>query len=178
MTGAYTEDWPAVDGSREDVNDVDAPAADLPTLVRQLAEARRWKATATAELQHLRDAWTDRFDGENVDAIQEAYAAELSVSELDSYVREATLAAYRADPSNKQPAPGVGIRVTTRLTYDEAKAMMWALDHQMPQLLKLNVKAFEKAAPALGLPFVETVSTPSATIASDLGAVLGTEADG
>lgn len=70
--------------------------------------------------------------------------AKVAVDEQDAKVRELAIGAWRADPSNKKPAPGVAIRVQTKisLVYDATKAFLWA--KRMKRALQLNVREFEE----------------------------------
>jgi len=88
-----------------------------------------------------------------------------SLGFADDIVRQLAVDAYGVD-GNKKPAEGVGIRVMTKLVYDEAVALGWAMDKRMA--LKLDAKAFEKIAKASQLEFVTEEEAPIATIAKEL----------
>jgi hypothetical protein len=60
--------------------------------------------------------------------------------------REAVEAFYASGGTDKHPAPGVGIRVSSRLVYSPAAALDWAVNHRMA--LILDVKTFEAVADA------------------------------
>lgn len=85
--------------------------------------------------------------------------------EAEASLREAALLVY-AEVGEKTVAPGIGIRVMTRLNYDSQEAMTWAMEHKLA--LKLDTSAFEKIAKTSSLPFVNTTEEPQATIATDL----------
>lgn len=88
-------------------------------------------------------------------------------TESEAKLRELTLEVYNADPEkNKAPAPGVGIRERTVLTYDNKVAFDWAKAHKMA--LKLDTSAFEKIAKVDPPDFVKITTEPQATIASVL----------
>ena len=93
-------------------------------------------------------------------------SSEVAVQE--ETLRTLTLKAYEADPNNKAPAPGVGIKEVTTYTYDPAIALKWAVEHDMA--LKLDDTAFKKIVKALTvpLPFVTSITAPIATIATVL----------
>jgi hypothetical protein len=56
----------------------------------------------------------------------------------------------------------------TGLEYDPTVALGYSIEHGLRGCLALNAKAFEKAAPALGLEFVTEVTTPKAYIDKEL----------
>ena len=87
------------------------------------------------------------------------------VSAEETTLRELTLQAY-SETGDKAPAPGVGIRERTVLTYDGKVAFDWAKAHKMA--LKLDTSAFEKIAKADPPDFVKITTEPQATIATEL----------
>ena len=99
-------------------------------------------------------------------AVSGLRAQKIYVAELENNVRYSALEIYAADPTNKKPAPGIGIRVGSRLMYDSGQALEWAKGSGLA--LKLDVPAFEKIAKATPLPFVSTEDVPTATIAKEL----------
>ena len=142
-------------------------------------------ATATIEEQarrvlELRDE--ERKEGEVIRALQAAFEQSIRPKmdglaqvrglreEAETQLRTLALAEY-ARTGNKQPGPGVAIRITTRLEYEQAAALAWANEHSLA--LQLDRRAFEAIAKTAPPPFVTTISEPQATIATDLAAVLG-----
>ena len=93
--------------------------------------------------------------------------AQLAMAE--TVLRDAALQEF-ARTGNKAPAPGVGIRVLTKLVYDLRTAYDWALEHKVA--LELDVPIFEKLAKAAPPEFVQVKEEPQATIATDLDKVL------
>lgn len=91
--------------------------------------------------------------------------AEMFCAESEAILRGLILAEYAAT-GDKAPAPGVGIRLITKLTYVEEDAFAWAVEHKVA--LKLNTGVFEKMAKVSFLPFVLISQEPQATIASEL----------
>ncbi len=89
--------------------------------------------------------------------------------EAEARLRELTLEAY-AETGDKAPAPGVGIREVTKLSYEAGVALAWAKEHGLA--LKLDVPAFEKIMKAdktSADSFSITITTePQATIATNL----------
>ena len=66
----------------------------------------------------------------------------------------------------KVPAPGVGIREVTVLSYDEGIALQWAKAHKLA--LKLDTEAFKKIAKVDTPDFVKITTEPKATISHNL----------
>jgi hypothetical protein len=90
-------------------------------------------------------------------------------------LRELTLAAYALDPTCKKPAPGVGVRLVSKLEYDCEKALDWAVE-EAPAMLDLDVKSFEayalqrlKKEKTVGNLQITLIETPQATISKELG---------
>lgn len=88
--------------------------------------------------------------------------------EAEAHLRTMTLMSY-AETGNKTPAPGVGIRIISKLDYKPETAFEWAVNHKMA--LKLDVTAFEKIAKASPLEFVTTREEAQATISQNLEVV-------
>ena len=97
--------------------------------------------------------------------------------QLRSDVVGVALFAYLADKSNKNPLPGVNIKVGRAVTYDRAVARTWCL-HNLTTALTLDERSFESSmrliakdnAPVSPLPdFVKVEDEASVMIASDLG---------
>lgn len=90
------------------------------------------------------------------------------VEEAETKLRELTIKAYN-ETGNKQPADGVGIRVTTDLEYEEDKALQWGIEHH-GMGLKLDKTLFEKiykATPAI-IDFVTPHEKITATISKEI----------
>jgi len=87
------------------------------------------------------------------------------LTQAEATLRAMTLAAF-CETGNKNPAPGLAIRILTKLDYDQAKAFDWAQDHHMA--LKLDVSTFEKIAKASPLDFVTSREETQAIIATNL----------
>ncbi len=138
----------------------------LGEMVGQVADIRAIVARQTAALNESRQAW-EAAHYQEIDGLK---AMTQALSEAEAAVRAAALAAYQ-ETGNKKPAPGVGIRVQTKLRYDETNALRWAREHDL--CLMLDKAAFERQARVTPLSFVEAVETPAATIATDLSAVVG-----
>ena len=112
-----------------------------------------------------KDSALKMWEEQNEDIISSASIASENMTEAEAKLRELTLQAY-AETGNKAPAPGVGIRERTVLTYDGKVAFDWAKSHKMA--LQLDKKAFEKIAKVSDLDFVDVTTEPIATIATTL----------
>ncbi len=142
-------------------------------LVRAVVEARE----KARHLKALKDDSYTEWENTNtflIVGLREAMEAQTRAEEA---LREAGLKEYEASKDsegngNKQPFPGVGIRVRERVVYDKGEALLWAIDHKIALLLDSRVfEHLMKASP--GLPdFVDIQEEVTATIATDLGKVL------
>jgi len=112
-----------------------------------------------------KDSALKMWEEQNEDIISSASIASENMTEAEAKLRELTLQAY-AETGDKAPAPGVGIRERTVLTYDGKVAFDWAKSHKMA--LQLDKKAFEKIAKVSDLDFVDVTTEPIATIATTL----------
>ncbi len=137
-------------------------------MIEQLKE--QIKVVAIAR-EHARKAVVDRnssyaeWEVENTPILDRVRSTGEAVFESEATLRELTLQAY-AETGNKAPAPGVGIREMTILTYDNKVAFDWAKAHKMA--LKLDTEAFKKIAKADPPDFVKITTEPQATIATHL----------
>ena len=129
--------------------------------IAEVAKLRRLTAEQYERKKDSQEKW--RLDNQGLLADLDIKEEALSIAE--GALRKMTIEAYR-QTGEKQPAPGVGVRVTTRLRYELNKAFEWAQDHHIA--LKLDVGTFEKLAKAQPLPFVEMIEDAQATIAADL----------
>ena len=79
------------------------------------------------------------------------------------------------DIGEKKPAPGVEVRIYTRLNYDEETAFSFCEQH-LPAALKLDKKKFEKYVKAMEevdpVDFVEIVEDPRVFISGDFSEYL------
>lgn len=93
-------------------------------------------------------------------------ASQQDVDELTDQVRAEALAAFQ-ETGNKQPWPGVQIKMYSKIEFSEEEARAWCFDYA-GSLLKLDTRAFQRAAPALPDAPITITKEPRATIASDL----------
>ena len=136
--------------------------SELEDQIKVVAAVRQKAQSLIDEKKRL----SDEFEAQHSEFFGEVSTAIAVVSGQEDKLRELTLQAYEADPSNKNPAPGVGIRVSEKLLYDGQVAFGWAKEHNL--MLQLNVKAFETFAKEGNLDFVTVSQEASATIAQNL----------
>jgi len=162
---AYPEDnEPCIcDGCGKDTADCDGCVESLEAQIWKVRVLRAIQEARTQEL-HLLQV---EFNRQHEDLIETLCKARNDCAQEEARLREMTLEAYEAT-GNKKPAPGVGIRITKRLIYDEQKAVWWAFDMRYHNLVDINKRNFENVAAGLGLDFVEIKEEPQATIARDL----------
>lgn len=137
-------------------------------LIEAVLTAREEAEAASVKVRTAREV----FSVENASLLQDETDAKEQMLRVEETLREAALVEY-ALTKNKQPGPGLGIRVISTPIYDPEKALAWAKERHMA--LALDVKAFKKLveAEAEGInEFVTIAEEPQATIASDLAAAL------
>ncbi len=143
------------------------PVVEMPlTLEQQIAvvsQARQKAAESREKLSEARSEWESKYAVE----IGRASAFDESVKVSEALLRELALMVYAADPTNKKPAPGVGIQEVTKLAYDSDLALKWGIEHNMA--LQLNKGAFETIAKNTPIDFVTIITEPRATISPKLG---------
>ena len=137
-------------------------------LVRRVAEARREAATTNEAVKAARAAWEETY----ADLLALQRDEKQAVERAEAELRALAVATYETT-RNKAPAPGVAIRVSTQLVYDEAHALTWARETGLALIPEsVDRRALEKIAKATPLPFVSYEEEASATLAKDLDAVL------
>lgn len=134
---------------------------ELIAQVRIVAGARE-KVT---KLKQQRDVLLEAWAKNNQGLLDDLTQAGANVAVLEQVLRNMTLRVF-LETGNKSPVKGVGIREMTRIEYDTAVALSWALEHKMA--VKLDVSAFEKIAKTSPMGFVNIWQEPQATIATDL----------
>ncbi len=137
-------------------------------MVEQLEEQIRVVAVArqkAQEAKNIKELALSKWEDENQLILAASTLSHQKVIESEDVLRALTLKAY-AETGDKAPAPGVGIRERTVLTYDNKVAFDWAKAHKMA--LKLDTSAFEKIAKADPPDFVKITTEPQATIATNL----------
>lgn len=101
---------------------------------------------------------------ENAPLIESALNATEEFERVDKQLRAAIVAAWPGGTAPKTVADGLSVKVLTKPVYDDAKAIEWAIEKNLPNLLKLNATEFKKAAEALKPAFVTVESTITAVI--------------
>ncbi len=136
--------------------------------IEQLKEQIKAVARARAVAKLAADAKTAArllWESEHKDLIINAEETDRFRQLAEDNLRLMTLQAY-AETGNKTPAPGVGVRETTKLEYDPKDALEWAMSHQIA--LSLDKKSFEGFAKATPLDFVTVTQEAHAIIATKL----------
>lgn len=135
---------------------------------REVAEARAKAKRLNGDLAARLSAFRD----EHAELIAAADKAKGDVAAQEQALRTLIKAAYDAT-GNKQPGRGLGIRVESKVAFDEAKALKWAVEHRL--CLSLDSGAFKKlmlATPSERPDFVTVKDMATTTIATDLDAAL------
>ncbi len=130
--------------------------------VASLHQARLNVTNAKAVIDNARAEWAEQWAPE----LANLEAATTNVATLEVLIRGEAVTTYK-ETGETHPAPGIGIRVTHRLSYDPTVALSWAKEHGLA--LKLDSGAFDAIAKAQTLDCVTYVDEPTATIAKDLG---------
>lgn len=138
-------------------------------LVSELARAREVEeqledevAAIEAEVAEMVAARYGQILDQKHEALETAKSDRL---QAEVHLRHAALEAYEFD-GTKKPHPSVEIRVYTNLVYDKGAALKFCTT--LGKFLKLDAKAFEKAAPHLDLDFVEQRDDPRTFISKEL----------
>lgn len=134
-------------------------------LAKVVAERRREQAALAAKVAQLREEFTAL----NALLFDQYADAKARTEEAEQYCKEQASAVWAAT-GDKEPAPGVKVKMKTTLVYDPADALQWAKVAGLA--LQLDTKAFEKIAKATPVACVATVEEPQVTLATDLDATL------
>jgi len=143
--------------------------------LKELAQANERSSGLSADIKAAKEILEATSEYKTLEAfLVEASAVGQTITTLRDEINQLTLLAY-AHTGNKKPAPGVGVRVSRSLVYDELQARDYCIAN-LAEALKLDKRAFEKYANGVSevkpLEFVTITETPSATIASDLSEYL------
>lgn len=143
---------------------------ELQEQIRAVAQAREH----TAFLISLKRLRLDEWEQEHAGLLKDLADNVLTLAEAEAKLRESTLTAYQ-ETGEKQPAPGVSVKMFQTLDYDPQRAYRWACEHKIA--LSLDKKAFESFAKTSFTPldFVAINEEARAQIASDLSEYLVTE---
>ena len=105
------------------------------------------------------------FEEENKTLIEQKQTLNNAMAVVENDLRTMALEKFK-ETGEKKLAFGVGIRVMTKLEYDNKVAFNWAEEHKMA--LTLDKKVFEKIAKAQDIDFVKKLEVPSATLPSKI----------
>lgn len=145
----------------------ETPPDPLVTQVRRTYEARAGHEQLKQALADARAAFEQQYDALITRTIQ----AGSVVAAEEAALRELTLQRYEAT-GEKQPAPGVGIRLETVVDIPSpAAALEWAKTSGLA--LMVDLKALKRIAAATPIPCATVRQEAKATIATDLGEALG-----
>lgn len=137
--------------------------------VENLAEARANVATLKAEFEVIEQV----FLKENEARLQAIKLGALAVEVAESAVRALADLSYKADPTNRKPAPGVEIKIVKTYEVDSAAGLAWAKEKQLCLIPEaLDLAAVKKLATVQALPFVTVTETGKAFVAADLAKAL------
>lgn len=123
---------------------------------------------ARMELEYQKNALAEKHEAylESTADIREIIrATEEQIEKLQISLKAQGLDEY-SETGSKQLTGGLGIRCGKTLEYDESKAFEFAKEKDM--FLQLDKKAFEKAAPSLGLDFVTQSEKISVTFPKEI----------
>lgn len=140
----------------------------MPISTDLIAKVRDYRQDVERFKEHWQ-ALCRLLEEEHKGLLGDLQAATNTLREAEESLRQAILAEYQ-ETGNKQPAPGCGVRILTKLDYDEDEATGWALEHRI--CLNLDKKTFERVAKAQALPFVTVTEEPQPTISTDLAKAL------
>lgn len=105
------------------------------------------------------------WEAENAEEIQIVNDTVAEAERKEKELRAAVVAAWPGGKAPKVIAEGLSVRVTPKPVYDEARAIEWAIEKNLPDLLKLDATKFKKAAGVLKPDFVTYEETVTAVIA-------------
>lgn len=148
-------------------------------LTEQVAELARLRQERETLLAELETAEAKLNTAPEMAAVREAQAKlnekNAEVTGAENTVRLFALGAWE-ESGYKKPAPGVSVRVFTKIKYDAGQAMQWCRANA-PIMIKetLDKANFEKVAPSLSGAPVTIEQEPRIYIDSDLSGYLAPE---
>ncbi len=120
------------------------------------------------EFLQKKQSWKEKhncFLEENKTITEEIAQLEIEIETTKNKIIEEEKQEYLID-LKKQRSFGIGIRVTSKLNYDDEEALVWAKEHQL--CLTLDTKLFEQVAKTQKLPFVTMNEKIVVTFPKDL----------
>lgn len=153
------------------------PLSSMQELIQALARDRHKEAEYKQEAKRLQAVFMATPDGQKLAEIRSKLpAAREDINRAVKAVQKAALEAYKSN-GKKRVHKAVIVKLYTTLEYDLVKARHWARK-SLPSALKLDVRAFEKAAKAIDFDFVEKLTEPRVKIARDLSEFLLEDSNG
>lgn len=137
---------------------------DLFTLKSESELLSQEVATRRESLTEMIANLTEGWRLENAELLAEAAIAQEEFERKDKELRAAIVAAWPGGDASKTLADGLSVKVMTKLVYDDKAAIEWAIEKNLPDLLKLDATKFKKAAEALRPSFVVMESSITAVI--------------
>lgn len=117
-----------------------------------------------AEVQKAVDELWASYKQSNAELIELSATVASNFDAKDAELRAAVVAAWPGGDAPKTVGDGLSVKVMSKPVYDEAVAMQWAIEKNLPGLLKLNTTEFKKAADALKPEFVRVESSIVAVV--------------
>lgn len=140
------------------------------TLKQTAMQSRSALDEATAPADEAREALkakieaiTKSWEIQNAEVLQLEASAKVIHEVDDATIRDYAVK-YFKETGEKQIGFGISVRVGTEYVYDEDKAREYAIDHEMPHLLKVDGTKFKKFASVTPLDFVSTEPKVSAVV--------------
>lgn len=137
---------------------------DLFTLKSESELLSQEVATRRESLTEMIANLTEGWRLENAELLAEAAIAQEEFERKDKELRAAIVAAWPGGDASKTLADGLSVKEMTKLVYDDKAAIQWAIEKNLPDLLKLDSTKFKKAAEALKPGFVVEESSVVAVI--------------
>ena len=143
----------------------------MTTLQEKLEELMVARDQATETSLALKDAKDHWWANTGYHLQEIADSAKNVVAEAEAEIKEMALAVYH-ETQNKNPTPGVAIRMNRLAVYDDEDAFAWALEHQLALVPEsLNEKEYKNLVLNKHAPG-EVKEEPVAQIARDLAKAL------
>ncbi len=138
--------------------------AERSALKRETEELAVELQNRQSEAQKRVDEIWAEFKQANGELIEAASDAQSKFDAKDAELRNAVVSAWPGGDAPKTVGDGLSVKVMSKPVYDEAVAIEWAIEKNLPNLLKLNAAEFKKAADALKPSFVRVESSIVAVI--------------
>lgn len=156
-----------------DASDVVYEVINTESLARALQAERDAETDMEADVAWAQNALEQTPEYQEVQRLKVRLSEQRQVTaSRETALREAALQEYSAT-GNKVPAPGVSIKLFTKLDYIQSAALAWCKVNASALVKEvLDTKSFEKIAASLPGAPVEVNEEPRVYIAHDLSQVL------